>query len=96
LEFKVTQSSVDAQILFYIKKQLGFGSVSIQSKQNKTHHYRVRDKNNILKLINIFNGNIKTKAKNNQFKLWLHGFNNKYKTNISYIEAKTELSLHNG
>jgi hypothetical protein len=28
--------------------------------------------------------------------LWLHGFNNKYKTNISYIEAKTELSLHNG
>ena len=52
LEFKITQSSSDAQILFYIKKQLGFGSVSVQDKINKTHHFRVRDKKNILKLIN--------------------------------------------
>jgi hypothetical protein len=55
--------------LFYIKKELGFGSVSVQDKINKTHHYRVRDKKNILKLIEIFNGNILTKHKNNQFKL---------------------------
>ena len=40
LEFKITQSSVDAQILFYIKKELGFGSASVQDKVNKTHHYR--------------------------------------------------------
>ena len=51
LEFKVTQSSVDAQVLFYIKKELGFGSVSVQDKLNQTHHYRVRDKDNLLKLI---------------------------------------------
>lgn len=37
LYFKVTQSSVDAKILFYIKKELGFGSVSLQSKENKTN-----------------------------------------------------------
>ncbi|EUC27597.1 hypothetical protein COCVIDRAFT_43288 [Bipolaris victoriae FI3] len=56
LVFKVTQSSVDAQVLFYIKKELGFGSVTVQSKLNKTHQYRVRDKDNLLKIINIFNG----------------------------------------
>lgn len=77
LEFKVTQSSVDAQILFYLKKQLGFGSVSLKDKYNKTHQFRIRDKNNILKIIQIFNGNILTKFKLNQFKLWVEGFNKK-------------------
>jgi hypothetical protein len=54
--------------LFYIKKQLGFGSVTIQDKNNKTHQFKIRDKKNILKIINIFNGNIKTLSKNTQFK----------------------------
>lgn len=95
LEFKITQSSVDAQILFYIKKELGFGSVVVQDKINKTHHYRVRDKNNILKLINIFNGNIITKYKNNQFLLWLEGYNKKYNENIKFIEPKFGAPLVN-
>ena len=95
LEFKVSQSSNDAQILFYIKKQLGFGSVSVQSKKNKTHHFRVRNKNNLLILIDIFNGNIVTKSKNIQFKSWLQGFNKIYNTNIYYIEPKIKLSLNN-
>jgi hypothetical protein len=95
LEFKITQSSVDAQILFYIKKELGFGSVSIQDKINKTHHYRVRDKKNIFKLIQIFNGNIVTKYKLNQFKVWVNAFNKVYKTNIQFTEDKSELTLDN-
>lgn len=96
LEFKVTQSSVDAQILFYIKKELGFGSVSVQDKINKTHHYRIRDKKNIQKIIQIFNGNIITSYKLKQFKLWVNAFNKMYKTNISCIEDKSELTLNNG
>ena len=67
LEFKITQSSNDAQVLFYIKKELGFGSVTLQDKINKTHHFRVRKKESILRLINIFNGNILTEHKNIQF-----------------------------
>lgn len=93
LEFKITQSSNDAQILFYIKKELGFGSVSVQDKKNKTHHYRVRNKEGILKLIEIFNGNLCTERKNNQFKLWLEAFNKAYKTNIVLIEKKNNPSL---
>lgn len=43
LEFKITQSSNDAQILFYIKNNLGFGSVSKQDSVSNTHHFRVRE-----------------------------------------------------
>ncbi len=95
LEFKVTQSSIDAQVLFYIKKQLGLGSVSLQDKTNKTHHFRVRNKNNILKLIHIFNGNIVTKYKLNQFKLWIEGFNKIYKMNIKCLDSSHTLNLDN-
>lgn len=95
LEFKITQSSIDAQILFYIKKNLGFGSVSVQDKKNKTHHFRVRDKKNILKLIQLFNGNILTKYKINQFKVWVDGFNKKYKMNIKLVECNKKVKLDN-
>ena len=95
LEFKITQSSVDAQILFYIKKELGFGSVSVQDKNRKTHHFRVRNKQGILKLISIFNGNLYTERKRNQFKLWLEAFNKIYKTDFCFIEKINEPNLDN-
>lgn len=95
LEFKITQSSIDAQVLFYIKKELGFGFVSLQNKTNKTHHFRVRDMKNILKLIYIFNGNIITKYKINQFETWINAFNLVYKMNIKCSGQKHELNLDN-
>ena len=95
LEFKITQSSVDAQILFYIKKKLGFGSVSVQDKTNKTHQFRVREKKNLLTLIHIINGNLITNYKINQFDLWVKDFNNIYNTNINVIKSKQILTLDN-
>ena len=94
LEFRITQSSKDAQILFKIKKELGFGVVRVQDSVNNTHCYRVRDKNNILKLISIFNGNIFLDNRKEQFKLWLKAFNKKYKENIFYIDKKFKPSLN--
>ena len=95
LEFKVTQSSSDAQILFYIKKQLGFGSVSLQSISSKTHHYRVRNKKGILALIKIFNGNIQTKSKNIQFKEWIYAYNKIYNENVVFIDNINNINLNN-
>jgi len=69
LEFKVTQSSVDAQVLFYIKKALGFGKVRIQDKNNNTHCFRVRDKQGLFNIISILNGNLFLQTKKQQFKL---------------------------
>lgn len=86
LEFKITQSSNDAQILFYIKKYLGVGTVSKQDKNNNTHHYRVRDKNGLLKIINIFNGNLYLNKTQNRFKEFVKIYNITYKTNIEILE----------
>jgi hypothetical protein len=95
LVFKITQSSIDSQVLFLIKKVLTFGSVTIQSKLDNTHQYRVRDKESLMKIINIFNGNLITKAKIDQFKNFLEAFNSKYNTNIVYIECKKKVTLDN-
>ena len=93
--FKITQSTTDTQVLFMIKESLGFGSVSILSKLNKTHQYRIKDKDNLIKIINIFNGNLITKAKIIQFKSFLEAFNHKYKTNIIFIECNNKVTLTN-
>jgi hypothetical protein len=95
LVFKLTQSSLDAQVLFFVKKSLGFGNVSVQSTINKTHQFRVRDKNNLIKIINIFNGNIITKAKLLQFETFLNAFNERYNTNIVFINKINKVSLEN-
>lgn len=95
LTFKLTQSTIDCQVLFFIKKSLGFGSVSLQSKSSNTHQYRVRDKYNLIKIINIFNGNLITKAKIAQFKLFLEAFNNKYNTDITFIICNKKVALDN-
>jgi hypothetical protein len=68
----------------------------VQSTTNNTHQFRVRDKDNLIKRINIFNGNLITKAKVLQFKLFLQAFNAKYKTNINLIDKINKVSLYNG
>jgi cell division protein ZapA (FtsZ GTPase activity inhibitor) len=95
LEFKITQSSEDAQVLFFIKKELGFGSVTVQDKNNKTHHYRVRNKDAIFRLISIFNGNLKTNHKNVQFAKWIKAYNKLYNDNIIQ-EVDNNINLDNG
>jgi hypothetical protein len=82
-------------VLFFVKKSLGFGNVSVQSTINKTHQFRVRDKNNLIKIINIFNGNIITKAKLLQFETFLNAFNERYNTNIVFINKINKVSLEN-
>lgn len=74
---------------------LGFGSVSIQDKKNKTHHYRVRDKKNLEKIIHIFNGNLYTEYRIKQFSKFLYAFNLKYNENIIFIENKQLFNLNN-
>jgi hypothetical protein len=71
------------------------GSVSIQDKNNKTHQYRVRDKKAILKLINIFNGNINTKHKNTQFEYSIQPYNEIYLENLVCLKPINNICLNN-
>jgi hypothetical protein len=67
----------------------------VQSTTNNTHQFRIRDKDNLIKIINIFNGNMITKAKVLQFKLFLQAFNKKYRTNIDLIDGVNKVNLDN-
>lgn len=102
LEFKITQHSNDAQILFLIKKKLGFGSVSIQDykivnnkKLPKTHHYRVRNKKGLLKIIELFNGNLLTVKYRLKFNDFLCQFNLIYNEQIQIKSFNNKVSLNN-
>lgn len=93
LEFKITQSSADAKILFFIKKKLGFGTVRVQDKKNKTHCFKVNNKNGLKKIISILNGNLYLESRKEEFKLLLSAYNKMFKQEIPYIENSSKLSL---
>ena len=67
LQFVIVQSTLDKQILDYIRDTLGFGRVIKQSKS--TTRYIVQDIKSITILIHIFNGNLSTHYKKEQFKV---------------------------
>jgi len=95
IEFKITQSSLDGQVLFFIKKNLGFGVVRLQDKNNKTHCFRVRDKEGLFKIISIFNGNIFMNTRKMQFKLFISAYNKMYKQSIPHIDNNYKPDLSN-
>jgi LAGLIDADG endonuclease len=95
--FDITQNIQDVQVLYYIKNKLGFGQVLLREESNRqVGVFYVTSKENFLKLIHIFNGNICSNYKHEQFKVWLNTFNNQYKENIIWIDKKREPNLFTG
>lgn len=77
LQFVITQSSKDVQVLYYILKNLNFGNVVQQSKSNNTHRFIVQDLRHILLICLIFNGNMVFFTRNAKFLIFLSVYNNK-------------------
>ena len=75
LSFVITQSTYDIAVLNYIKDNLCFGKVIVQSKIQKTHRYVVQDINNIYLLCLLFNGNMVFPTRNARFITFLSFFN---------------------
>ena len=73
LMFVITQSTLDIQVLYYIKQQLGFGRV-IKQGQN-TSRFIVQDIKNLYLLIQLFNGNIVFPSKRDSFIEFVTFFN---------------------
>jgi len=73
LMFVITQSTNDIQVLYYIKKQLGFGRVIKQG--HKTSRFIVQDIKNLYILILLFNGNIIFPSKQKSFFEFVNHFN---------------------
>jgi cytochrome c oxidase subunit 1 len=77
LSFVVTQSTSDIQVLNYIKDNLCFGKVIVQSIKQKTHRYVVQDTKNIYLICKLFNGNMVFPTRNARFLSFLSIFNEK-------------------
>lgn len=95
--FDITQSLSDIQVLYYIKKELGFGKVLIREEEDRNVGvFYVSSKENFTKLIHIFNGNLSTHYKKEQFKVWLNTYNKQYSMNITFKDQLVKPSLHTG
>ena len=73
LAFVISQSTIDIQVLHFIKETLGFGKVIAQS--STTSRYITQSKLEIYIIINIFNGNIILPSKQKSFDKFVEGFN---------------------
>jgi hypothetical protein len=88
LQFVITQSSADVQVLYYIMQNLGFGKVIQQSKSNKTHRFIVQDIAHIFLICLIFNGNMVFFTRNSRFLTFLSVYNDlalRMKFNLNMI-----------
>lgn len=86
LSFVITQSTSDINVLNYIKNNLSFGKVIVQSSKNKTHRYIVQDMNNIDLICKLFNGNMVFPTRKARFISFLSFFNEKLlKKNLETI-----------
>lgn len=95
--FDITQNLQDIQVLYYIKKELGFGKVMIRSEKHRNVGvFYVSSKENFTRLITIFNGNLSTNYKKEQFRVWLDTYNKQYSMNILFKDRLVKPSLSTG
>lgn len=91
--FSIHVHEADIYILFLIKNKLNMGSISVS--KNKTAIYTVKGKNDILFLINLFNGRLYLKKRQDLFKEWVINYNSFNKTNIIIKDSLFLPSLDN-
>lgn len=92
--FDITRNINDIQVLYYIKKQLGFGKVLIRSEANiNVGVFYVTSKENFYRLITLFNGNLSSNLKKEQFYNWLNTYNNQYNSSVVFIDRLVRPSL---
>ena len=103
--FNLSVSIKDIQVLYYIKKELGFGKIKINKGlytddkgvcNGDTAFFYVISFNNFYRLVTLFNGNLCTVGKKEEFKNWLKVFNSQYSKEIWIIDSAIKPSLTAG
>ena len=76
---------------------LGFGKVLIRKQEDRlVGVYYITSQNDFFKIISLFNRNLVSKYRKDQFFKWLKVFNSQYNQNIIYIDNKPEPSFNHG
>ena len=90
--FSIHLHKIDLPLLYIIKTELNMGNV-YESKDSAI--FIVKAKQDILTLIEIFNGNIFLKKKQVQFERWVYNYNLKNKLSIEMKDFHFQPSLMN-
>lgn len=103
--FDISVSIKDIQVLYYIRKELGFGKILInkysgvcaasQEPLNGASFY-ITNLDNFYRLVTIFNGNLCTVNKKQEFKTWLNIFNIQYSKEILFNNSVIKPDLTTG
>jgi LAGLIDADG endonuclease len=75
LQFVISQSTSDLQVLHYILNNLCFGKIIQQSKIKNTHRFIVQDMKHIMMICLLFNGNMVFFTRNAKFLIFLATYN---------------------
>lgn len=86
LSFVITQSTSDVNVLNYIKDNLGFGKIIVQSLNQKTHRFVIQDYKNLYLICLLFNGNMIFPTRNARFLTFISFFNERILKRIKYLE----------
>jgi hypothetical protein len=89
--FVITQSTLDIEVLNYIKENLQFGKIIQQSVKQRTHRFIVQDIKNIYLICLIFNGNIVFPTRKAKFLIFISMLNERLlKRRIKDLKLKLE------
>ena len=96
--FRIEVSQQDKDLLYFIKKQFGFGKVvAIKPKTGNPYwRYGIEDLSSLLQMIALLNGNLILQKKRVGFKKWLFEFNKRYTTHIVFKEEIPQITLTDG
>ena len=95
--FGIDITQKDQQLINKIRSFLGFGKVTEIKKNNQIYwRFYIQEQKNLKRIIFLFNGNLITVKKQNQFRVWLDAFNKKHNTEILFLESEIKVSLTNG
>jgi hypothetical protein len=91
--FVITQSTLDLQVLEYIKRTLGFGRVIKQG--SRTSRFVVEDNASVALLVALFNGNLVFPTKQSSFALFLEAFNKRSRAQaVEFIPSMITPTIH--
>lgn len=94
--FDLTQDLKDINLLYEIKKVLGFGRILTRTdKHRNVGVFYVTGKQNFIRLARLFNGNLITDHKTIQFKAWLKVLNKQYDVEIEAIKSNIKPCFSN-
>lgn len=96
VDFEIVQSITNIQVLYLIRKKLGFGRVTTFERDSRQYaRWFTSKRENVLRLIYLFNGNLILEKRQKQFEQTLNLLNQFWNISIPLKLWKSQVTLKN-